>query len=256
MSHVLCYHAVSRRWPAALSVEPDLLGEQLELLRSRGYRGVTFAELARRRGAGKLVAVTFDDAYRSVFEFGRPVLDRIGFPGSVYAVTSMVGRQGPMRWAGIDKWLGGPHENELSPATWSQLGELSDAGWEIGSHTRSHPWLPSLPDEELAAELSSSRHEIEERLGISCTTIAYPYGGSDERVLAAASSAGYTAAGALPARLSPRDSMAWPRIGVYHADGMTRFRLKVSPTLRWLRSTPLWSLFRRSAGPARPRPHR
>lgn len=241
---MLCYHAVSREWPAPLAVPPDALGEQLELLRSRGYRGVTFGDLVRRRGAGKLVAVTFDDAYRSVYELGRDILDRVGFPGSVYAVTGQVGRRGPMNWEGISRWLGGAYERELTPASWEELAELSDAGWEIGSHTRSHPRLTSLAEGELASELADSRRELEDRLRIRCTTIAYPYGSHDKRVMEAAQSAGYEAAGALPTRLGPRDPMAWPRVGIYHADGMARYRLKVSPAVRWLRSTPIWPLIR------------
>src|SRR5205807_2801894 len=41
---VLCYHAVSERWPADLSVTPVSLREQLGSLVARGYRGLTFAD--------------------------------------------------------------------------------------------------------------------------------------------------------------------------------------------------------------------
>src|SRR5690242_17980600 len=40
---VLCYHAVSPVWPAALSVTPAALERQLGRLLDRGYRATTFA---------------------------------------------------------------------------------------------------------------------------------------------------------------------------------------------------------------------
>jgi peptidoglycan/xylan/chitin deacetylase (PgdA/CDA1 family) len=129
--------------------------------------------------------------------------------------------------------------------TWEQLDELRADGWEVGSHTRSHPHLTSISDEELEAELAESRWMLEQELGETCRTIAYPYGDHDQRVMRATASAGYEAAGALPVRLGPRDPLAWPRIGIYQADSPSRFRLKVSPTLRQLRSTAAWPAIRR-----------
>lgn len=41
---ILCYHAVSPSWPAALSVTPDALESQLTRLARAGYRGVRFSD--------------------------------------------------------------------------------------------------------------------------------------------------------------------------------------------------------------------
>ncbi len=70
---------------------------------------------------------------------------------------------------------------------------LAENGWEVGSHTLSHPLLPNLSSAELARELELSRAWIAERLD-RCETIAYPYGRADERVVAAAEKAGYLSA--------------------------------------------------------------
>ena len=78
---VLCYHAVSERWPAPLSVTPQAFERQLELLVRRGYEGATFRDAVLGAHAGKTVVVTFDDAYLSVLELARPILDRLGLPG-------------------------------------------------------------------------------------------------------------------------------------------------------------------------------
>jgi peptidoglycan/xylan/chitin deacetylase (PgdA/CDA1 family) len=237
---VLCYHALSPDWPATLSTTPERFEEQLELLLSRGYVGTTFERAITDPPAKKTVAITFDDGYRSVVELALPIMQKLGLPGSLYVPTNFPGTGDPLAWEGTDVWLGGPHEHELACLDWAELRGLADSGWEIGSHTRSHPHLTRLDDAELAAELSESRSACEEGLGRPCRTIAYPYGDVDGRVLEATRAAGYSAAAALPDKLGSRDLLDWPRVGVYNGDDLQRFRLKVSPLLRRVRSTSLW----------------
>lgn len=233
---VLCYHALSERWPAVLSVAPGDFESRLESLARRGYRGITFHQAVHASPGGRAVAITFDDAFRSVWELARPVLARLGWPGTVFAPTAFIGSEAPMAWPGIEHWIGGPHEPELVPMSWEELGELADAGWEVGSHSRTHARLPELGDEELADELSGSRRECEERLGAPCRSVAYPYGAEDERVLAAARRAGYEAGAALSRRTRPVTALRRARVGVYRGDGAWRFRLKASPAVRALRA--------------------
>lgn len=239
---VLCYHAVSPTWPAPLSITPEALDDHLGRLARRGWRGIPAREALADGGAGgRTVVVTFDDAYRSVLELAKPILDRHGMRGSVYVPTDWAGRDEPMTWPGIDHWLGGDHERELLCMTWDQLAELEEAGWEVGSHTRSHPRLPEVADDAaLADELEGSRLVCEERLGRRCETIAYPYGAHDERVVAAAERAGYRFGLTLPRRLHAGRGLAWPRTGVYHVDEGWRFALKASRPFRALRASPLW----------------
>jgi peptidoglycan/xylan/chitin deacetylase (PgdA/CDA1 family) len=141
-----------------------------------------------------------------------------------------------MTWDGIDQWLGGPHEQELLCLGWPDLRALADAGWEVGSHTCSHPHLTTLGDEDLRRELEQSRAACDEGMGRACRSIAYPYGDVDARVIDAAGAAGYELAAALPKRHGSRNPLDWPRVGVYHGDDPRRFKLKVSPLLRRLRS--------------------
>jgi peptidoglycan/xylan/chitin deacetylase (PgdA/CDA1 family) len=233
---VLCYHAVSEGWPAVLSISRGELERQLGFLARRGYRGVPAREALAEPGAGRTVAITFDDAYRSVLEQAKPVLDGLGMRASVYVPTDWPDRDAPMAWDGIDRWLGGPHEHELACLSWDELRGLADAGWEVGSHTRSHPRLSQVVDDaRLADELEGSRLVCEERLGRPCESIAYPYGDWDERVADAAGRAGYTH-GLTLGRLHDPRPLAWPRVGVYRPDALWRFRLKVSPAVRRLRS--------------------
>jgi peptidoglycan/xylan/chitin deacetylase (PgdA/CDA1 family) len=234
---VLCYHAVSPTWPAALSVTPEAMDRQLGLLARRGYRGATFSEAVSSPPRGRTVVVTFDDNYRSVLERAKPILDRHGLVGTLYVPTDWVGDPRPMTWPGIDRWLGTPHEPDLHGLEWEELAGLAAAGWEIGSHTCSHPHLTSLDDAQLTHELVSSKAVVEERLGRPCTSIAYPYGDFDARVERATMAAGYRAAGTIPRQLSPPRLSAWPRAPLFHVDGDLRVRLKVSPAIRRIRAT-------------------
>jgi peptidoglycan/xylan/chitin deacetylase (PgdA/CDA1 family) len=239
---VLCYHAVSERWQAPLSVTPEALEEQLGLLVRRGYRGATFDALASSAPAEPTLVVTFDDAFASVGELAAPILARLGLPASLFVVTDYPGAPDrPMAWPGTDRWLGSKHEHELRPLSWDAIGELAGAGWDVGSHTVSHPHLTEVADDgELARQLEASKAELETRLGRPCRTLAYPYGDHDDRVVAAARRAGYSAACTLPGRFPKPVPLAWPRVGLYHEDDLRRFRRKVSRPLRALRTTPLW----------------
>ncbi len=236
----LCYHAVSERWPADLSVTPGALRAQLTKLVERGYSGTTFTELTRSDPGGKLVAVTFDDSYESVAALARPILDDLGLPGTVFVPTAYAGSGEPMSWPGIDRWVGTEHERELMPMGWERLRELAGAGWEIGSHTATHPHLTEIDGDRLTGELGESKAAVEQNLGRPCTSIAYPYGDHDGAVVAATAAAGYEAAGTLPKRFPRAEPLRWPRVGVYHGDDERRFAMKVSPAMLRLRSSPLW----------------
>ena len=237
---VLCDHALSSNWKAELSTTAARFERQLGLLSRRGYRGVTFSA-AVAAPAERVVAVTFDDAYRSVLDLARPILDRFGWPGTVFAPTSGIDA-GALSWDGIDRWQGTAHAHELTPMSWQELGALAASGWEIGSHTATHPHLTRIDDAALDEELTSSKARCEEALSQPCVSLAYPYGDVDARVVAAAARAGYRTAASLPRQLGSRDALDWPRIGVYHADDDRRFQLKVSPLVRQLRRLPITSV--------------
>lgn len=231
---VLCYHAISPCWSAGLAVTPGAFERQVSNLVRKGWRSATFTELVHESPTTKTVVVTFDDAFASVKQYAQPVLTSLGVKATVFAPTDYVSRQAPLAWAGLDHWEQSQDARELTPMSWDDLCELAELGWEIGSHTRTHPWLTTLGDDALAEELRRSREECAQRIGRPVTSVAYPYGDVDDRVAAHAQRAGYEAAAALAWPSGALNRYRYPRVGVYSHDSWPRFRLK---TGRWSRST-------------------
>jgi peptidoglycan/xylan/chitin deacetylase (PgdA/CDA1 family) len=247
---ILCYHAVSEDWPTELAVSPAQLDAQLRFFARRGYRPATLSTALERPAPAKTLVVTFDDAYSSVLERALPVMSSLGVPGTVYVPTDYVAGEGALSWASLGRWLGTPHEDELRCMSWRGLRDLAAAGWEIGSHTRTHPELPSLADAELAAELTGSKARCEEEIQRPCRALAYPFSAYDRRAMDAARSAGYESATILDNELAiPPGSLVRPgaatdtfcllREGVYRRDGMARLRAKTSPLARRMRASRL-----------------
>ena len=240
---VLCYHAVSADWPLPMSVSPAQLERDVKLLLGRGYRGATFHDAALAPPARRTFAVTFDDGFSSVFERAYPLLSELEVPATVFVPSDYTETGAPRTWPRLDRWIGTEHEQELAGMSWEALGELQRAGWEIGSHTCSHPRLTGLANHELQHELTASRQRCEDRLGAPCRTLAYPYGDVDERVAEGARVAGYAAAASLDRWSRRPDTMRWPRTIVVKA-GRDRFAADTSAARRWAGSSGVWPALR------------
>ena len=162
--------------------------------------------------------MTFDDAERSVLDRALPVLAELGLTGTVFVPVSRVG-SGAMPW--------------------DDLLTLALAGWEIGSHTLSHPRLTELDEASLDRELRGSREAIELALGRPCRSIAYPYGDVNARVRAAAARAGFTAGCTIGGTPRPVDPLVFPRVGIDGRDTHLTFRAKTSRVGRASRASVL-----------------
>ncbi len=237
---ILCYHAVSPTWEAALSVTPERFEHQIAHLLREGWQAVTFAEAALAPSARRTLAITFDDAFASVKRYAAPILERHGVPATVFAPTAYMDGGQRLTWPGVEHWQHTASADESVAMDWNDLAHLIHLGWEIGSHTRTHPRLTSLDDATLTHELEVSREELADHLGRDCQTIAYPYGDVDARVVEGTRSAGYLAGAALSSRLTRGGPHVQPRLGIYHGDSWSRFRRKTARPMRELRASRLW----------------
>jgi peptidoglycan/xylan/chitin deacetylase (PgdA/CDA1 family) len=243
---ILCYHAVSDPWPAVGAIEPDALDRQVRYLLRRNYRPLTLsAALASASGERKLV-VTFDDAFHSVLERGLPVLERLGAPATLFVPTDFAAEAAPMTWSTLGKWIGTAHEEELRCMSWNDVRQLADAGWEIGSHTCSHPRLTSLDRPVLVDELTRSRAVCEQELQRRCTSLAYPFGLHDRTTVEVAGEAGYESAVTLGERLlAPRQlerPLELSREGIYRSTRWPHFLAATSPALGRVRRSRIYRM--------------
>jgi peptidoglycan/xylan/chitin deacetylase (PgdA/CDA1 family) len=247
---ILCYHAVSATWPTEFAVSPQDLDSQLRFFLRRGYRPATLSAALGGGSAAKTLVVTFDDAFSSVFERALPVTSALGVAATMFVPTSYVAGEGAMAWASLEQWAGTEHEDELRCMSWDDLRSLVAAGWEIGSHTATHPKLTSLADAELDLELASSKARCEEEIQRPCEALAYPFSDHDRRVMDRARAAGYSSAVILDNDLAiPRGSLVRPgqpremfgllREGVYRRDGWPRLAAKTSLLARRARASHL-----------------
>ena len=82
--------------------------------------------------------------------------------------------------------------------TWDEVREMHALGMTIGSHTMTHPNLPSAGIADARQELAASKRRLEEEIGAPVTMFSYPNGGADRyltrEVQQAVKEAGYAAA--------------------------------------------------------------
>jgi peptidoglycan/xylan/chitin deacetylase (PgdA/CDA1 family) len=222
---VLCYHAVSDEWQHQLAVTREAFEGQLRSLLRRRFRPAGAAEAVA--GRGRLLHVTFDDAYRSVAAVV-PVMERLGIRATVFAATGFADAGGrPLDVPELADEAAA-HPDHMATMNWEQLHALVERGVEVGSHTVSHPHLPRLGDAEIDRELTDARARLEDEFSRPCRYLAYPYGESDARVHAAARRAGYDAAFMLQGGADRGNRYALPRVDLYRRDTPVRATLKTS----------------------------
>lgn len=234
----LCYHAASDTWSHQLSLPQATIERQIAAFIRRGFTPAPTADVVR--GRGRLLHVTFDDAFASTAGTIARLAAR-GVASTVFVCTGLADRAGaPLAVEELAEESRN-HPKELITLSWADLTELSsDVDVEIGSHSISHARLWELSDNELEKELRESKSSIEDHLGRHCRYLAYPFGRADDRVIRAARRAGYEAAFLLlNGRWNERYGL--PRIDLYPPDRGLRLLLKTEPMV----SLPIAALLRR-----------
>lgn len=153
---------------------------QMEAL-TRGTTVVRAAHTGALSDGGSYVAITFDDAFRSVRTNALPELLSRGFPATIFVPVDFVGQK--PGWEIRD----GVNEEVMTCDELRSLPELI----ELGSHSLSHPHLTRIDGARLREEVDTSRHKLAELLGSEVSLLAFPYGEYDDRVVDTCSEAGY-----------------------------------------------------------------
>ncbi len=132
------------------------------------------------------VSFTFDDGMTSALAKAAPTLAAHGLTGTDYIITGCVGMT-----TAPNTCAANPNATYMA---WSDIQQLHTTyGWEIGSHTVTHPQLAladgaadgSLPGgaTQVTSELVNSKQALADH-GYDATDLAFPYGDYDNNALA------------------------------------------------------------------------
>lgn len=176
---ILMYHVIGD--PEGDVPYPDLwLGQddfraQVDWLAENGYTAVTLVQVQNAWYDGgtlppKPIVLSFDDGYLGQYLYAMPILEKKGWAGQLNLKA------------------------EGSDLSSKEVKKMYRAGWEIASHTITHPDLTTLDPASLEHELVGSKQQLEKELGIDIVNFCYPAGQYDDAVVAAVKKAGYRGA--------------------------------------------------------------
>lgn len=230
---MLMYHAVTPGkirpgWPWAVSMQQ--FRDQLDFLAAEGYATPTMGELVAdpNKWTGRTAVITFDDGYIDNLA-ACDELQKRGMRATWFVVTGSIGES--------PKWpADGRPEGRLLNA--AELREMQENGMEIGSHTVNHVRLNELDDAQLAGELVNSKVALEDLLGTSVGSFAYPYGAWDARCAEAVKQVGYSAACITRTGWALRDDNPYllRRLTIFNTDTVSTLARKLyfgSNAVRW-----------------------
>ena len=173
---ILVYHDLgtppaSEAYPGLFVSDADFLAG-MQWLHHHGYQAVTLDEVMRAwyhggRLPSKPIVITFDNGYIPQATFAPAVMSRYGWPGVLNEIT----------------------ENHL--ANW-RLARLLSIGWEIDSHSVTHPDLTTATPSELRYQVTGSRQFLKRTFRIPANSFCYPSNRYNTTVIAAVKAAGYT----------------------------------------------------------------
>jgi peptidoglycan/xylan/chitin deacetylase (PgdA/CDA1 family) len=177
---ILLYHRIAiSPIDSQYYVPPEKFEQQMKLLHDWEYTVIPIELLVKSiRESAELpprpVIITFDDGDISVYETAFPIMQKYGLTGVAYIVGNYMNTEGYM--------------------TAGQIKELAAAGWEIGSHSRSHRDLTKLRVPIQRQEIYQARRDLEQATGVQVNTFAYPFGFMNDSVGSQVHAAGYIAA--------------------------------------------------------------
>jgi len=168
-ANVFVYHRFGdSRYPST-NIKLKVFSEQLAYLKTHHYTVWPLSKIVQHLKNGTplpehCVALTVDDAFKTFLTGAMPLLRRYHYPVTLFVSTEAVDG---------DSYL-----------TWDELKALTKEGVEIGNHTRTHPYLLNRrrgEDEKawrarVRREILDAQKTLQERLGVTPTVFAYPYG--------------------------------------------------------------------------------
>jgi len=160
---VLIYHRFGEPKYPNTNTTPEQLDAHINELKTGGYTVLPLEEIIFRLRAGpplppKTVAITIDDAYRSIYDVAWPKFKAANLPITVFVATDPVDQ-------GVKSYM-----------NWQQIKELSENGVNIGNHSASHAHMPNSPSSQSTKDVRRASTRLKQMIGHSPSLFAYPYG--------------------------------------------------------------------------------
>ena len=176
MRAILTYHSIDSSG-SPVSVSEETFRAHARFLGSGRVGVVSLADLPSVPDEDDAVALTFDDGFLNFSMLAMPLLADLGLPATVFVVSDAVGTTNA--WGGREE----PGIPTLPLMGWKELHSARAAGFEIGAHTRHHPDLTTVSEEQLEDETAGCVDHISSQLGERPRTFAYPYGATNDAVV-------------------------------------------------------------------------
>ena len=219
---ILYYHSIPRAEVTAFDWQMSYLRKNCLVVRA-DHQGV----LGETRPN---VAVTFDDAFRSVREQALASLIRYEIPATIFVPTGYLGRAPGWQMEGN----GSSDECVMSV---DELQSMASDSIRFGSHTVDHPKLSQLSDSDVLQQLRKSRETLEAIVGYAIDTLAFPYGDFGSDTVRLCAQAGYSMVYSVaPERIDPEmPKILRGRTSVDPTDSRLEFALKARGAYSWMR---------------------
>jgi len=184
---VLAYHGFSKDSPGKMTVSEAAFKAQMKYLRENGYHVISLGQLLdfldfKEQIPEKSVVITIDNGWSSFSDIAFPILKKYGFPATLFVYTDFIGTSKAL--------------------SWKQINNLSKNGFDIQCKTKTHRNLTKRKKKEsfkeyfksLEMEISYPKKLIKQKLNKECSYFAYPYGKTNNLVIAILKKQGYRAA--------------------------------------------------------------
>lgn len=228
---ILYYHGVTAGYRSNFARQMEALGRSARVVPA-AYRGPLPAAKGR-----KCVALTFDDAFRSVAENALPELGKYSFHATIFVPVGWLGQTPGWTLETVEN--GSVKPQELSEVVMSaeELRGLNPSLVSLGSHTISHPSLPELQPERAREEIERSRALLADASGRDVVELAFPYGAHTTATLAMCRAALYeTVYSIIPEDVDTNShGYVRGRTKTEPSDGRLEFFLKFNGAYEWMR---------------------
>jgi peptidoglycan/xylan/chitin deacetylase (PgdA/CDA1 family) len=222
---ILIYHHVDDDAPPSTSVTFSRFKQHIQYLDENRFNIWPLSKILSYLSSGKripekTVALTFDDAYRSVYQQAFPLLKSKSWPFTVFITTS---------------YINDGYSNYMN---WAQLKEMEEFGAEMANHSHTHPhMIRKIANEteedwrkRIISEVETAQSILEDKLDKPVKLFAYPYGEYSKEIKYIMAELGYFALGQQSGVASNySDLQSIPRFPIATGfDGMDSFATKVT----------------------------